>query len=222
MRHPRLAGTVIAGAVLGLGVLPAHASPAETVVLDDVVATIADDTNDLVAFANTTREAFCTAEMLAAENAFLAWLEGGMVGEPPEFPNSLGAVELVGTAKDVGTGNVRFSFAGTVPGELWTFEEGKSAIEGNIVAPCIDTDGLLDGTTTTIGAGELFAAGEATWSFKDNDADGIGPRTNVWGDRIVASLSGPGGDYTYTVVFKNQGRDGEYLKGSASFTLRAR
>ena len=222
MRHARLSGTVIGClSLLGVALVPAHADPADVVVVDDVVATIADDTNDLVAFGNTTRAAFCTAEMVAAENAFLAWLEGGEVGDPPQFPDATGAVEVPITEKAVGDGNLRVSFSVAVPGELWTFEEGKSAIEGNLVAPCIDTDGLLDGTSTAIGAGELIAAGEATWSFKDNDGEGAGPRTNVWGDRITASLSGPGGDYSYTVVFKNQARGGEYLKGSATFTLRA-
>lgn len=223
MQHARLSATVIGClSLLGVAMVPAHGDPADTFPLDDVVATIADDVNEVVVFGNTTRDAFCTPEMVAAENAFLAWLVGGQVGDPPEFPVALGATQPVATAKDVGGGNVRFSFEGTVPVELWTFEEGKSPAEGNIIAPCIDTDGLLDGTSTPIGAGELFAAGEGTWTFKDNDAEGAGPRTNVWGDRIVASLSGPGGDYTYTVVFKNQGRDGEYLKGSASFTLHAR
>ena len=49
-----------------------------------------------------------------------------------------------------------------------------------------------------------------------------GPRTNIWGDRIAATVTGPTGDYSYTVVFKNQGRDFEFIKGSATFTLKAR
>ena len=126
------------------------------------------------------------------------------------------------TEKAVGSGNLRVSFTATVPIELWTFEEGKSTSLGNLWAPCIDTDGLIDGTDSAIAAGELFAAGTATWSFKDNDFEGTGPRTNIWGDRIAATVTGPTGDYSYTAVFKNQARDFEYLKGSASFTLKPR
>ena len=175
-----------------------------------------------MAFVNTTRDDFCTDEMIAAENAFRDWVLGGEVGEPPEFPAVLAAEPITITEKNVGSGNIRASFTGTVPIELWTFEVGKSPSLGNIWAACIDTDGLTDGTDDAIAAGELFAAGTATWSGKDNDLQGSGPRTNIWGDRIAATVSGPTGDYSYTVVFKNQGRDFEYLRGSENFALKPR
>ena len=223
MRHPRLSGTLIGcAALLGVGIVPASADPAVTFAVDDVVATIADDTNDLVAFANTTRAGFCTDEQVAAEMAFYDWFIGGEVGDPPEFPVAVGATEVMITEKDVGSGNIRVSFDATVPVELWTFEEGKSTQLENLRSPCIDTDGLVDGTNTVIAAGELFAAGTGHWSFMDNDGMGTGPRTNVWGDKIDAMVSGPSGDYRYGVTFKNQARDGEYVKGSATFSLRAR
>ena len=221
--HRRFTGTMIGClALLTVGVAPAVAEPANSFVVDDVVATIADDTNDLVAFGNTTRAAYCSAEMLAAENAFFDWVVGGEVGDPPEFPMALGATPVTISEKSVGSGNIRVSFDATVPVELWTFEAGKAASLGNLRSPCIDTDGILDGTDTPIAAGELFAAGTATWSFKDNDGMGTGPRTNIWGDRIAATVTGPGSTYAYTVVFKNQARDGEYLKGSATFNLQPR
>ena len=125
------------------------------------------------------------------------------------------------TEKDVGSGNIRVSFDATVPVELWTFEEGKSTALENLTSPCIDTDGLLDGTNTAIAAGELFAAGAGSWSFMDNDGMGTGPRSNVWADTIDAMVSGPSGDYRYGVTFKNHVVRGEY-SGSATFTLRAR
>ena len=223
MSHPRLTGTMVAClAVLAVGATPAGADPATTFIADDFVATIADGSNDLVAFVNTTREDYCTDEMVAAENAFRDWVLGGEVGDPPEFPVVLGTTAITITEKNVGSGNIRASFNGTVPIELWTFEAGKSPSLDNLWFPCIDTDGLIDGTDEAIAAGELFAAGTAKWSFKDNDLEGSGPRTNIWGDRIAATVSGPTGDYSYSVVFKNQGRDFEYLKGSASFTLKPR
>ena len=84
MRHPRLSGTVIGCvALLGVGLMPAHADPASSFLVNDLVATIADDTNDLVAFGNTTRAAYCTDEMVAAENAYFDWFSGGQVATPP-------------------------------------------------------------------------------------------------------------------------------------------
>jgi len=144
----------------------------------------------------------------------------GEVGDPPEFPVTLGAIPLEASAKDVGTGNVRFAFKESVPVELWTFEGGKSAAEGNLVAPCLDTDGIVDPTAIPVASGELFATGWGTWSVKDNDQFGTGPRSNVWGDRITAALSGPGDDYRYSAVFTNHVVRGEYT-GSATFTLRS-
>lgn len=223
MSHLRVAGSMVAClTVLAAGVSPAAADPPTTVVVDDVWATIADGTNDLVAFVNTTRDDFCTDEMVAAENAFREWVLGGEVGDPPEFPVVVSATPVTITEKNVGSGNIRVSWDATVPVELWTFEEGKSPSLGNIWSPCIDTDGLMDGTDTAIAAGELFAEGTGQWSFKDNDAQASGPRANIWGDRITALVSGPTGDYSYTVVFKNQIRDFEYVKGSATFSLKPR
>ena len=222
MRHPRLTAAVIGcGALLGVATVPAHAAPPDTFTLDDAISTIADDTHDLVAFVNTSRSRFCSAEQLAAENAFLAWVAGGEVGDPPQFPMQTGTVPLAATAKDVATGNIRFAFAGSVPVEMWTFEAGKSTTLGNLVAPCVDTDGIDDATGGPVAAGQFFAAGDGTWAFKDNDAEGTGPRSNVWGDRISASVSGPGGDHVWTATFKNHTVRGEY-SGTATFTLRSR
>jgi hypothetical protein len=215
-------GLVSAAAAAAIMASSAAAGPPTTFIADDFHATIADGTNDLVAFINTTRADYCTDDMVAAENAFRDWILAGEPGDPPEFPVVLAGAPITITEKNVGQGNIRGSFTGTVPIELWTFEEDKSPSLDNLWFPCIDTDGLLDGTDEVIDAGELFAAGTAKWSGKDNDLEGSGPRTNIWGDRIAATLSGPTGDYSYIVVFKNQGRDLEYLKGSANFTLKLR
>ena len=105
--------------------------------------------------------------------------------------------------------------------ELWTFEEGKSWDAGNLLGPCIDTDGLVDLTGEVIAPGELFASGEGDFSIRDNDFFQGGPRTNIWGETLSAEVSGSDGDYSYTFVGKNQARGGEYVKGAARFHLRA-
>ena len=215
-------GLVSAAAAAAALTAPAAADPATTFVADDVLAVIADGTHDLVAFVNTTRDNFCTAEMVAAENAFRDWVLGGEEGDPPQFPAVVAAAPITITEKIVGSGNIRSSFTGTVPIELWTFEAGKSPSLENLWGACIDTDGLLDGTNDALAPGELFAAGTATWSAKDNDLQASGPRTNIWGDRIAASVAGPTGDYSYSAAVKNQARGGEYVKGSGSFSLKPR
>ena len=49
----------------------------------------------LVVFINMDRETFCTPEQVAWEEAFLAWLEGGEVGDPPEPPVEPDGFDLV-------------------------------------------------------------------------------------------------------------------------------
>ncbi|WP_377645041.1 hypothetical protein [Oryzobacter terrae] len=208
-------------AATALPALPAQAAPVTaTVTVDDAFMLLADEDNDLVAFANVTRAGFCTAEQVAAENAFLAWLVGGEVGDPPEFPLALADEPVTFFVHELGPGNLRATATTVVGVDLWTFEAGKSTTAGNLVAPCIDTDGLLDGTAVPIAAGTLFASGEGTWSMKDNDWEGAGPRANVWGDLLSARLSGPGGDYSYSIQLKNLARPQEYLRGASSYRLR--
>jgi hypothetical protein len=121
----------------------------------------------------------------------------------------------------VGKGPVRLSFDAEVPVEVWTFEEGTSSALQNLIAPCVDTDGIDDLTGETLEPGALLTEGNGSWSAQDNDAFGTGTRTNVWSDRIHADLSGPGGDYRYQGRIWNQDRRGEY-RGTAQFLLQGR
>jgi hypothetical protein len=173
----------------------------------------------MAAFVNTTRDTYCTPEIVEFENALVDWLQPGALGDPPTFPGHLADKPVTATLMAVGGGNFRLTSSTQVPVELWTFEGGKSRAAGNLVAPCVDTDGLVDGSNSQTKPGELFAAGPGTLESKDNDANGTGPRTNIWGDRLTASLSGPGGNYTYRMAHTNQGRPDDYIKGWDHFSL---
>ena len=88
MRHQRLAATVIGcAALVAAGMAPSHADPAATFIIYDGLGIFVDDTNDMAAFVNTTREAYCTDEVVAAENAFLAWQQGGKLATHPSSPS---------------------------------------------------------------------------------------------------------------------------------------
>ena len=212
-------------ALLAAAVVPAlalAAPPTDTVTLDDVWDVRADGENNLAAFINISREALCTPEQVAAETAFAQWIADGAVGEPPQdYPEVFPAVPVVLTVQQVTATNLRALGSATVPVELWTFEEGKSWDAGNLLGPCIDTDGVVDLTGEAIAPGELLASGEGDFLIRDNDFFQGGPRTNIWGETLSAEVSGPDGDYSYTFVGKNQARGGEYVKGAARFHLRA-
>jgi hypothetical protein len=212
---------VVAAAAECAGGSPAAAMPQEQWELTDVFIIQVDADNNLAAFINQTRQTYCTADVVAFERALLDWINGGFVGAPPPYPGKDGLETLTATAQQVGQGPVRLSFDAEVPVELWTFEEGKSPALENLVAPCIDTDGVDDLTGDPLEPGAFVAGGSGSWSAHDNDAFGTGTRTNVWSDRIHADLSGPGGDYRYQGRLWNQDRRGEY-RGTAQFLLQGR
>ena len=220
MKHLVVRSVVAAVSVVVGGVLavaPAQAAmPAETVEFAPSIQTV-EDVQGLILFVNSTREDFCTAEMVAWEEDFLAWLEGGEVGDPPENPGYDGIETVTATRMPVGQHNAWIKWSATVPVELWSFDEGvfPDAIG---VGPCTDSDE----------EGELVATGTGTWTSSDNDSWGDppepGPRTNVIKDTVSAELSGPGGDYAYTVtgrsVFRNAlSDDFRFLHGGLRSTL---
>lgn len=219
-----ISGTALGCAALLMGALvPAHAVPAtHTEVFDDVYTIAADGTNELAAFVNTTRDTYCTPEIVAFENALVAWLATDRSTPGPTFPGHLADRSVTASLMAVGGGIFRLTASTQVPVQLWTFEGGKSYAEGNLVQPCVDTDGIVDGSDQVTEPGQLLAEGEGTLTSKDNDANGTGPRTNIWGDRLTASLSGPGGKYTYRMAQTNQGRPDNYIKGWSHFSLTTR
>ena len=219
-----IGGTALGCAALVVGAMvPAHAGPATmTETFDDIWNIAADGTNEVAAFVNTTRDAYCTPDMLAFENALVAWLATDRSTPGPTYPGHLADRPVTVSLMAVGSGNFRLTASTQVPVELWTFEGGKSSAADNLVQPCVDTDGIVDGTDEGTKPGELLAAGEGTLTSKDNDANGTGPRTNIWGDRLTASLSGPEGQYTYRATQTNQGRPDNYIKGWSHFSLTKR
>ena len=127
-------------------------------------------------------------------------------GDFPTFPGYT-ATEITLKGKEVGTGNERLTFSAQVAVELWEFEPGKTSDAAGYGA-CIDTDGLDDETGNPLDESgnpfepTLFASGTGTWSGKDNDRFGAGPRSNVWGDTLAATLTGDSG--TTSLRFKAQ------------------
>jgi hypothetical protein len=218
-----LGGLALVGGTVAT-VAPAHAdSPASSVVVDDGWTIRADGTHELAAFINISRASFCTDAEVAAENAFLEWLAGGQLGDPPnDYPFVPGAVPLTMKVQDVGLTSQRGSATATVPVELWTFEAGKSWAAGNLVSPCVDTDGIVDLTSTRVAPGGLLASGTGTYTLRDNSLTGEGQRTNVWSESLSADLTGSGSGWWFTYTQSNQARHGEYLKGSTTFRLQPR
>ena len=71
----------------------------------------------LVVLVNMDRETYCTPEQVAWEEAFIAWLEGGEVGDPPEPPAEPEGFELVAfQQKETRQGRGRAAVQGRRPG----------------------------------------------------------------------------------------------------------
>ena len=187
--------------VLALGVSPvsAGATTVEETVNDMYAQLVAP--GDSAMFVNSPRDDYCTEAVVDFELAVRDWVLGGMLGDFPQFPGyEAGAITL--KFKDVGEDNVRFFFSAEVPVALWDFEPGKTS-DAPGFGPCTDTDGLDDATGQPLGFEPTqFAEGLGTWSGKDNDAFGVGPRSNVWGDTLVATLTGDSG--TTSLRFKSR------------------
>jgi hypothetical protein len=222
-RRRRLAAGA-AATVLGMtaGVAPAVAAPdrvEETVT--DLFAIWASERYDRAVFVNTTRDEACSPEIAQFEQDLYDWFAGGQVGDPPEFPGLEASEPVTFTQQRVATDNVKAGFEQAVPVELWTFETGKTW--GNLFSPCLDTDGFDDATGQPLEeAGALVASGTGTWVGYDNDRFGTGPRSNVWGSRLMADLSGPNGEWKLSAHESNHSIDGEYKAGGIWFLLSPR
>jgi hypothetical protein len=135
----------------------------------------------LVLFVNMDRETLCTPEQVAFEEDFLAWIEGGEVGDPPEPPQDPEGFKSVSfLVKETGKGAiVQHIRASGLPAEVWEMDPDAPGI-----GPCTDTDGVL----TRVGAGT------ASFRANDNDLFGSGTRGNAFGDRGVIRLIDEDGD----------------------------
>lgn len=176
----RLGVLVGAFIILGALVAPAVAGPEQRAVERVEVPWFLgfpDVEQGLVVLINITREGWCSDAQIADELAFLAWLEGGEVGPPPEpTAEEPEGVELVPLSfVETGQGAIVFSLhARDVPMEVWTLDEGAA-----LVGPCTDTDDS-EGP---------YATGTAQFRVNDNDLEASGTRGNAFGDHGHATLT---------------------------------
>ncbi len=158
-----------------------------------------DFENGFVVFLNTTHDAICTDEQIAAELALIEWFPiwgeaffqyldenmGDPTGFPGEFPPAEpprpdGVESFVVQQKETGKGAIVESNRGSnVPVEIW-----RQVEEPPGVGPCTDTLGI-DGP---------FATGTATAIALDNDLFGSDTRGNAFGNHLVATLRTVDGD----------------------------
>lgn len=152
-----------------------------------------DFENGFVVIVNSTRDAICTPEQIAAELALIEWFPiwgdaffqyldenmgdpTGFTGEfpPAEPPRPEGIDTFTTSFNETGKGAVVTSDKGTkVHVELW-----KQVEEPPGVGPCTDT----------LGMEQAFATGTGMARANDNDLFGSGTRGNSFGNHLVANL----------------------------------
>ncbi len=129
----------------------------------------------LVVLINIDRETICSPEQVAWEEAFIAWLEGGEVGDPPEPPiDPDGFDGIAFLEKETRQGAVVQLFkASGISAEIWELDADAPGI-----GPCTDTDDAM----------RLIGSGTARFIANDNDLFGSGTRGNAFGDRGVITV----------------------------------
>ena len=179
MRH-RIRSLLGAAAISLLLAAPAAAAPPDTFE-EHFTIIFPDVERGLVIFVNTTREDYCTPDVVAWELAFIqwiadfeAWLEGAMVGPEPPFPEDPpsgfpeGNDPIVSRVKETGQGAVVAHREGVnMDAEIWPMIDNPP-----LVGPCTDTD-----------PADTPLVGTADWSSNDNDVFVSGTRGNSFGDR---------------------------------------
>lgn len=150
-----------------------------------------DFEQEFAVFVNIDRAGYCTPEVVAWENAVIAWLEGGMVDPPPpepEFPEGFDPISV--QEKVTGQGAVVGHANGSdLTIELWNFDSEENR---PLVGPCTDTDD----------DGSFFASGTTSYKGNDNDLFGSDTRGNAFGDQGKADVTdGEGNDYRYSWKF---------------------
>lgn len=168
--------------------VPAAAAPPEKFSLPAWFA-FPDFNIGLVVLINMDRETICTPEQVAFEEAFIAWLDGGEVGAPPESPVDPDGFDLVTfQEKETGQGAVVQQFKGSrLVAEIWELDADAPG-----VGPCTDTDDAM----------HLIGSGTGGFSVHDNDLSGSGTRGNAFGNRgVVNVVDDDGNSFRYTFRF---------------------
>lgn len=148
------------------------------------------DTNlGLVVLINIDRETICSPEQVAWEEAFIAWLDGGEVGDPPEPPVDPDGFDPV-AFQEIETGQgavVQLFNASGLYVEIWELDA-----DAPLVGPCTDTDDAM----------HLIGSGTAGFIVNDNDLFGSGTRGNAFGDRGIANIEDDDGNsFRYSWLF---------------------
>lgn len=138
----------------------------------------------LVVFINMDRATYCTAERVAWEEDFLAWLDGGEIGDPPELPAEPDGFAAVSFKQhETGQGAIVDQVRGSgLAAEVWEMDADAPGI-----GPCTDSDG----------ADHLIGAGTARLIALDNDLGSSGTRGNSFGNRGVINLVGDAVRYSF-------------------------
>jgi hypothetical protein len=187
-----------AALLLAFGVPAAAAPPTKSA--ENFTLFLPDEERRLVIFLNTTRAEYCTAGVVAWEEAvaqwtidYEAWLEGGEVGPEPPFPDEPvggfpeGNDPILTQIKETGQGAlVRHQRAKGLVAEIWPMVEDASG-----VGPCTDTD-----------AGDTPLVGTGRYHGNDNDLFASGTRGNAYGDRgTITGQDADGNRFTYSWRF---------------------
>ncbi|MFN2344840.1 MAG: hypothetical protein ABR616_03895 [Dermatophilaceae bacterium] len=184
------------GAVLLLGVAaaPATAVGPPEVFEDPFAFTGPDFEHGFVVFINTSRQAFCSDEQVAREQAIIDWIGNGAVEE--EFPEwalerPAGFETWTPQTIDSPKGLIAQLNESDQHIELWRLDEPEDAFG---VGACLDTDDRH----------ELFASGSATIKGTVNDLFESGLRpASVDYIRGTADLQGVDrSDYRYTFSWR--------------------
>jgi len=193
---------------------PAAAAPPDK--HQDPFFFLAPDPNlGLVVFINMDRATYCTPAIVDWEEAFIDWLDGGQVGDAPEFPGAPDGFDLVRIQeKETGQGAVVQLLRGSgLATELWEMDA-----DAPLIGPCTDTDDAL----------HRVATGTATFMNNDNDLFGSGTRGNAFGNHGLAFLQDEDGNAVkYSFRFHVNSRchateDGEQACVIDSSTLQIR
>jgi hypothetical protein len=178
---------LMALALLVVGVSSASAASGPPDRHEEPLAIVFPDfENGKLVFINTSRDIICTP----AQIAFEEWILDGAVGPPPGPGFVFEGIDPVTfQLKTVGNGAVVELWKGSnLHTELWELDDPGDLGAG----PCTDTDDKM----------EMFAEGTSRWQGNDNDMDFSDTRSNSFGDRGKASLTGADGEsYTYTARF---------------------
>ena len=191
-RVGRRAIGLLLGAVMAVGLAVPTAAAGPERIKDAFPILFPDFDRGLAVFINTTRDAQCTPEAIAFEEALLElfeWFEDPVGPEPvlpPEPDYVPGMDDITIQQKVTGKGAlVSHMKASGLATEVWPMVDDPPG-----VGPCTDTSGSATPWT-----------GTARVQGNDNDVEVSGSRGNSWGDSGRATVSRNGKTAVYSWRF---------------------